>query len=329
MPLQVQPSNQKVIVKVPGKVLLFGEYGVLEGAPGVAVGINRFARITLQTKSYLSSFQSPAQPITQIAYLELQNQIITTQFSHLKHLPSLDAFHFDLNTEQFYSLSGKKIGIGSSAAITIGIVASLYEWLGFSISNHKKEIFDVAFRAHKIFQEGLGSGIDVLTSTYGGICIVNHSLHSIDSLPCQIRLVYTNQEQPTIPILKKYKELQQEAKNAALQSSELAKQFVLACIQSNIKTIIDLAHQSISHYEELSKIFKIPLLSKEHFFISQIAKQCGGAAKPSGAGGGDLTIVFFQSEEEASWFDKKIPSSFSVFPLEIDFQGVSLSFKSN
>jgi mevalonate kinase len=70
--------------------------------------------------------------------------------------PSL-SIEFDT---RFFSAEGQKTGIGSSAALTVALVAAL---------GKSDDVFVKALLAHSELQGGAGSGVDVAAAVYGGL----------------------------------------------------------------------------------------------------------------------------------------------------------------
>ena len=54
------------------------------------------------------------------------------------------------------------------------------------------------------------------------------------------------------------------------------------------------------------EVLDAKLLTDEHLRIAEVARKVGGAAKPSGAGGGDLVVVFLPSVEAQNRFEAEI-----------------------
>ncbi len=79
-----------------------------------------------------------------------------------------------LDTDAFYAtVDGEKVklGLGSSAAVLVALAGARLAALGMEIS--ATELREVCCEAHRKFQGGRGSGIDVVTSLEGGIVAVS------------------------------------------------------------------------------------------------------------------------------------------------------------
>ena len=66
-----------------------------------------------------------------------------------------------------------KIGLGSSAALCVGIVAGILELNGVKTKNmpDKLKVFKLACIAHYLAQKGIGSGYDVTVAVFGGLLL--------------------------------------------------------------------------------------------------------------------------------------------------------------
>ena len=64
---------------------------------------------------------------------------------------------------------GRKLGLGSSAAVAAAAVGVLLEAAGFDVEAESSLIFTLADRAHRASQGGRGSGADVAAAVLGGV----------------------------------------------------------------------------------------------------------------------------------------------------------------
>ena len=128
-----------VVASAPGKIILCGEYAVLDGAPAVCMAINRRARAEVRLAG--EDFQT----VRTSGYIDGEWKFLASKdgdFEWIGDEPpagSLDLLHevwttmgidgnFDIrmDTAEFVSPIGKvKLGLGSSAAVTVALVTAL------------------------------------------------------------------------------------------------------------------------------------------------------------------------------------------------------------
>jgi phosphomevalonate kinase len=82
-----------------------------------------------------------------------------------------------------------------------------------------------------------------------------------------------------------------------------AKRFADAIAQGDGSQIVAAAGAYGSTMGRLGKAAEVSIMTSELQTIADLAARHGGAAKPSGAGGGDVAIAFFTSESDAVRFD--------------------------
>ena len=69
----------------------------------------------------------------------------------------------------------------------------------------------------------------------------------------------------------------------------------------------------------------VQIVTKEHRCAMTLAEEIGGAAKPSGAGGGDIAVALFDSEEAKREFRVQcIRHELVPLDLEVNAPGVQL-----
>ena len=169
-----------ITATAPGKAVLSGEYVVIEGAPAIAAAINRRVRVTvaanpgdhhsISTPGYLDgTWHFRLHKGGGLAWREQLPE--PTTFSLVEeiwkcfdtaHWPSLSLV---IDTQEFYDeASGLKLGLGSSAAVSVALTAALQ-----SFSSAGNDSARLAMDAHRRFQGGHGSGVDVAASLHGGV----------------------------------------------------------------------------------------------------------------------------------------------------------------
>ena len=166
---------------VPANLLLFGEYAILEeDGKGIACA----------TTPYLITEISPADELIiegRTATETLAYQPLTTHTTHTNQktflaqvcdaiLETLEISTSDnvpgvriiVDSHSFFDDDGSKLGLGSSAALTVAITSALMVFYGGLSLADRDAILPVAISAHRTAQGGRGSGYDVAASLYGG-----------------------------------------------------------------------------------------------------------------------------------------------------------------
>jgi len=185
-------ERESYIIRTPGKLSLLGEYAVLEkNAPAVVAAINKYLYCNINTlEDGKITFRSSRIGIPLIEYEYGYRKLrLLSDFQNLDLLVfSKNALEitlrfleekgnkikgFEINVlSDLNSRSGEKYGFGSSAALTVALVAGVLYLHGYEINKEKNReaIFKLSAIAHFLSQ-GSGSGLDIAASVYGGVFI--------------------------------------------------------------------------------------------------------------------------------------------------------------
>jgi phosphomevalonate kinase len=183
-------TNETYIVKAPGKLVLLGEYAVLEqGVPAVAASLSKEIYCYIRESDEII-FTSKRINISKVKFkyedkkvklLSNVDEIDVLSFSQnameiaLRYLEEkgFTLKNFEINILSDLSKKyGVKYGFGSSAAVTVSIIGAILYVHGVEINNNanRNVIFKLSSIAHFISQ-GSGSGVDVAASTFGGLFV--------------------------------------------------------------------------------------------------------------------------------------------------------------
>jgi len=132
--------------RAPGKVVLSGAYAVLSGAPAIVAAVSRYVT---------ADSARPAELITDEVRAALGE--------------GDDAPYFDASALR---QDGRKLGLGSSAAILVASLFALERGRDPSADAEalRRKVFERALVAHRKAQQG-GSGVDVASCTFGGTLV--------------------------------------------------------------------------------------------------------------------------------------------------------------
>ena len=272
------PTIPGTVVRAPGKLVIAGEFAVIDGAPSIVMAINRGVE-AIVTKD--KGIQTPNGD---------------TRF--VQHANSSEyGLHFrDWNPVA--DLSGDKPGFGGSAAACV--VATAF-------SEHSLES---AVQIHRNVQ-GSGSGIDVIASLYGGVFLWDSETQEHTTLP-EIHpvVIWTGTSAKTGPRVEQY--INYRNRQWFIDNST---RFTFQFLQNPILATKALYNNLVQMSKEAGIDYSTDSIEE----IVELALQHEGAAKPSGAGGGDCVIAFFQTKHSASAFCKDIDAHpiFKRIPVQV------------
>lgn len=251
---------------------------------------------------------------------------VTGQFLREKNYP-LEPFSLTINSE-LDDRSGKKYGLGSSAAVVTATVSAILKL--FYINDPSPElIFKLASIAH-VKTQGNGSGADVAASTYRGVVHytsfqaewLKNEIENTKTLSdliekewtyltiqpilfpedIRIRIGWTGTPASTYNLVERVSLLKTNNPNQYeqfLSDSKIAVESILKGIkEKKLDLFLEGIRKNRRCLSQLGKNanteIETPLLKT----LCNIAEELGGAAKPSGAGGGDCGIAFIPEKHE-------------------------------
>lgn len=359
----------KIKSRAPGKLILIGEYAVLKGAPALVMAVDKFATVEIEPHSNeyfridapdldISNKDFKVQEDGSIVFKEKPSEL---QRQHLKFfansiqvvwnylnkngIQSLPITHINLDTSNFFDdNTHKKLGLGSSAALTAALIGGLLKYYlpSFDLSNKQSLILELAITAHQMAQGEIGSGVDLAASVCGGILryqIQNHQFKQPPlieelTLPGNLHIfpVSTGESASTKIFVEKFNQANLE--NSA-KMKELVKQMSLSSTSAikNIKKkeVGKFLNLTKTYYEQLKilgELCDLPIISTKHQKIAEIVYAEGAVYKPSGAGGGDFGIIFCDSKESIGKIESQLlREGFRVMPVHIDYQGIRIVIK--
>lgn len=274
-------------VSAPGKALLIGEYAVLEGATAVVTAVD--VRAIAHTSDAVST-----SPVTRAARSHIAGYLAARGHASPGSAPLIDTSAF--------TIGPRKIGLGSSAAVAAAVVGFHLQEAGFDL--HDPEIradaLALARSAHAEAQGG-GSGADVAAAVLGGtLCYTDGRASAIDS-PTWLHTAFIDAGAPAVTshfvaLVRAAAAAAPAAYNDAIARLRAASQrFIAALAEPSGAAFAALAAAVTLHNDGLRALQALsgaPLLTPTIDLILHEAHALGIAAKPSGAGGGDLVVAF-------------------------------------
>ncbi|NLM35702.1 MAG: phosphomevalonate kinase [Clostridiales bacterium] len=177
-------SQRTFCIRVPGKLMIAGEYAVLEpNHKGIVVAVDRYitAHISFSDKNQLSLPQLGLENITwqikdgKVAFDAkdsqlnfIQNAISVASLYLQEKSLNLRKFQLKIESQLNNAESGIKYGLGSSAAIVVAVISAI---LSIHCTDKKDLDPDKIFKLSAIVHlktQGNGSGADIAAAVYGG-----------------------------------------------------------------------------------------------------------------------------------------------------------------
>lgn len=376
-----KPSS--VRVRAPLKLVLAGEYAVLEpGAFGISIAVDRTVACTAEKAREGVSIAAPGiarapgraagpepggvlrfqfedeEDARRLAFVRLAVEVAYRYVADLGLASRPLAIECDSEAGLFRPAaaaeSAVKLGLGTSAAATVAATAAVLAAHGVSIDRptYRRAFFRLALLAHWRAQGDRGSGIDVASSSHGGIIEYGRGDarwlrraeragqtplelvrgpwpgQHVEQLPVPrgLKLLagFTGAPSATTDLLagveRWKKDRPGEHETFTRLSQRAVKGLALALRKgerAEVVTHLGLARKSLAYLGEKTGLpIETPLLEK----LVKVATAAGGAAKLSGAGGGDCGVALAFDEDtardiEAGWKDAGIvPIRLEVAP---------------
>ncbi|RMH45355.1 MAG: hypothetical protein D6689_00040 [Deltaproteobacteria bacterium] len=306
-----------LVSSAPGKILVAGEYVVLDGAKAVVVAVTRRAVARLADE-----------PPSLSPFLEAVRDAVDGDARDRAARVAVD-------TSALCDASGTKLGLGSSAAATVAAAALA---LG---TGDPARVHPVAHRAHAAAQArrgARGSGADVAAAIYGGVLVVERTGGDDDplavtraELPPGVALVavWTGQPADTPDLVARVRALRDArpqvydmlAARVSASASRLIRALGRDGSAADAITAIADGGEAIA---ALGGAAGVRLWTDAHTRLRSVARPFGAAVKPTGAGGGDIALVAAPADRAGDLRAALAAAGLPPMDLAIDPRGVTV-----
>jgi phosphomevalonate kinase len=298
-------------VSAPGKVMISGEYVVLDGAPAVVAAAGARAIVELRSRaSGGGRDRSPGSPSRSLDPASLPPEAVVARRCAERELGALDTT-MTIDTRELRGEDGpegpRKLGLGSSAAAAAGAVAAIAAAHGRDISRPeiRAELLPIALEGHAAVAPE-GSGADVAASMLGGFVRFRRDRERVLEAASiawpealRLALIWTGKPARTSDLVRSVKALEARDpstyRRAIAPLHEAAGALLAAIERADVAAAIEAAGAHGDAMQLLGEAAGAPIVTEELAKAAAIARAVGGAAKPSGAGGGDVAIAFVGS----------------------------------
>jgi phosphomevalonate kinase len=259
----------------PGKVVVLGEYAVLDGVPAIVSAVESGVACAYTPGGALETSADVGDTTFVDAALEAA-EAPPGHYAFTSHLPPV---------------TDTKPGLGGSAAATV--VATFAARALRGASTDADAVFRQAYEVHHAVQ-GSGSGVDVAASTLGGVLRYVRGEPGIALPSVDLVVVWSGQSAKTGPRVAQYQAWGD--RDAFLAASADA---VARFADAPIAALRDAGDALRATSAAAGIDYETPALAE----IAALATRFGGAGKPSGAGGGDCAIAVLPDDDARAGFE--------------------------
>jgi phosphomevalonate kinase len=273
----------------PGKVVLLGEDAVLDGAPAIVAAVDRGVACDVSPAAE-RSWSVPG-----------GDDRFVAAALHAAEAPAGHYTFSDYNPPDLPT----KAGLGGSAAATACAVAAARAMR--NLPDDPAALHALAARVHHDVQ-GSGSGIDVAAACHGGVLRFQEG--AVTPLPpITPTVVFSGTSARTGPRIDHY--LTWPDRGAFVARSS---QVVSLWAEDPVEALREGARLLTWMTWEAGVSYWTEGLRE----LVELAEECGGGAKPSGAGGGDVVVALFPDPaRDAAFRTRCADLGFQVIPTHI------------
>jgi phosphomevalonate kinase len=292
--------------RAPGKLVLSGAYAVLSGAPALVVAVDRYV---------LADSARPASFLTPEVQAALGDE----------PAPWFDAG--ELRDD------GKKLGLGSSAAILVASLAALELAKNPGLSDDALcgRVYQRALLAHRTAQGG-GSGVDVAASAHGGFLAARRGAAGLElsklELPSGLcfEVWACSAAASTAEFLARvraFAEKEPVAHRARIDAQAEAAEAALAAVSGNdAGAFVRAIALQVGTLTALGEAAKAEIVTPALAELGALAALQGAAFLPAGAGGGDVAYYVGLSPPDAAFRARCLALGLSPVALRLSARGV-------
>ncbi|MEO0574922.1 MAG: hypothetical protein AAF004_05615 [Pseudomonadota bacterium] len=298
-------SLRPVAIRVPGKLLISGEYAVLGGAPAIVTCVDRYCDASaVPADEYVVTVTGPESFTDGYRMIEGRVEWASGATSRARDMlgallcafPPVAPLALTIDSSAFYA-ADRKLGLGSSAAVAVATGTVLAGASGHADALHRIEA------AHHAFQGGLGSGADVYAIALGGCVQFERTSDAVKyravrwpeglhALP-----VSAANAASTIDRVTRFQHWLDDARGTQPVDTLAADaaQVATAWRSGDVNGVLSALSAFTTTMLQIDSLAGLDYTDGGHAQLLPVAEQCGVVYKPCGAGGGDFGVALSAS----------------------------------
>jgi phosphomevalonate kinase len=333
----------RITASAPGKLVLLGEYAVLEGAPALVLAVDRRARVSLipapdgywKTVSPTLGCEARLRvgsggidwgdaPVRELEWL-------ASLFAQLPFAATLSPCRIELDSDAFFlDRSGErmKLGLGSSAALAVALLGALHAY-----AEQPAPTLATCIAVHRTIQQGRGSGVDIAAALTGGLSRFELAGSTPECVPMKLpgslhwRCLFSGRPASTAALLGSVAAWRERQPSAyARHMGELAtisSRGAEAVAGHDAASFLSSLHDYAQALARFGGAANVDIASRGHRELTALAADCGVVYKSCGAGGGDVGVTFAVDDMRLREFaGRATEAGFAVIELGADPRGL-------
>ncbi|MDX1625450.1 MAG: hypothetical protein R3323_02945 [Wenzhouxiangellaceae bacterium] len=322
----------------PGKLILVGEYAVLEGAPAVVAAVQRRARVTIESGGDGAGLVEAPQVVDEPLRFRVDERGFRFDDAArarglgmtARLLPALleccasrtPIRRILVDTAALHAADGVKLGLGSSAAVAAALATAVAALVG-----REAPTLDALLPTYRAALGGPASGADLAAALRGGWLRVQAGGGNLVAdewePPPGLRIlpVWTGRAADTADHVAAFRAWREGRPEEA--SDWLARAGSLSAAASGageVTGFLEACRAWTAMLDELGAAMDKPVLSDRHRPLLRLAASAGVLYKSCGAGGGDLGVAMSDDAERLSAFRAGV-SGLGARPVDLAFAG--------
>jgi phosphomevalonate kinase len=327
----------KIRATAPGKLVVLGEYAVLAGAPALVLAVDRRCQADIgpsEDDGCQLRIRAPESRETSFPVGATSGVALVDLVTSALEADGPLAWRAGIDSSGFFD-GETKLGIGSSAAVLTAWAAAWSVYAGRDRIAPDAAGLEQLISLHRKFQGGMGSGLDVAASLFGGVITY---LSAPGGVPCvgSVRLpnsvvfstVFTGRSAATtdfVSVFDDWRVAKPAEADRQLQALErISADGCAAAREDDADEFLTAVAGYGQRLEDLGRSMGAEIVTAEHREIARHAKRFGVAYKVSGAGGGDLGIAFSADPEALAAFKEAAGEKYGVVEFRVDTTGLSI-----
>jgi hypothetical protein len=315
------------LVLAPGSIVLLGEHGLTNTndnddrgnhEPGWAV----VAAVSRHAKAQFVPRADAMPDLVAEVVKRIQNEVGEA-------LGALPAGSVSLDSDGFRD----QAGLAEDAATAVATAGAVLEALGLPIEDRKAKIVEIALAGYRAATGQTGEVSGILAAAYGGLVKLVRAEGAAPAPqplapPAGLHLVLFGAA-PLVPPaqiiegLKRYAVANPDASQASHRALDgFVRRFVDEVSAGCATGAVWAAGQYATDLASLTAAAEVPIVTGDFKVMADLAHELGGAAKPTEAAEGKLSVAIFANQEAAERFRMACPSGVSLMAGDLETSGV-------